>query len=90
MMEKEILDRLHFRELALRFLDGINPQPHKAIVIADAICSYDGDLDEGRPMRYEAHDFVQAALQIIDRDEGASGRLFGYWLTFWNEKFGAT
>jgi hypothetical protein len=89
MTDHVILERLHFRELALRFLDGINPQPYRAIVIADAICSYDGDLDEGLPMRHQCHNFVHAAMRIIDRNEPASGEAFSYWIDNWNEKFGA-
>ena len=83
-----VLLRLHFREMALRFLDGMNPQPHKAIVIADAICSYYGHLDLSRPMRYEAHDFFHEALYVIDQAQQPRERRFNQWLHEWNVEFG--
>lgn len=84
-----VLLRLHFREMCLRFLDGMNPQPDKAIVIADAICSYDADIDTERAMRYEAHDFVHEALKVIQQDQPMlNGRRFNQWLHRWNAEFG--
>ena len=87
--DNAVLLRLHFRELALRFLDGMNPQPDKAIVIADAICSYDGEIDTGRPIRYEAHDFFHEALKVIEQKQTMlNGRNFNSWLHVWNKGFG--
>ena len=88
-VSNEILLRLHFRELALRYLDQTNPQPNRAIVIADAICSYDGPFEENRPMRYEAHDFFHEALKLIEfKQPLSSGRRFNQWLHTWNLTFG--
>lgn len=82
---------LSFRELALRFLDGINPQPYHAIVIADAIVSFDGvdQLDAAIPMRHHAHEFVQEAMRVIENKATfLSGRQFGRWMVVWNGEFG--
>lgn len=89
------LDRLvrllSFRELALRFLDGINPQPYHAIVIADAVVSFDGvdDLDAAIPMRHHAHEFVTEALNVIEyKKDFLSGKYFCRWMVVWNDEFG--
>lgn len=87
-MTNEILKRLHFQEMALRFLDGMNPQPDRALVIADAICSYDGPLDTRQPMRYLAHDFLWQAIPVIERRQGANNGAFAEWLRKWNETYG--
>jgi hypothetical protein len=88
--EQTILLRLHFQEMALRFLDGTNPQPSRAIVIADAICSYDGEIDTTRPVRYEAHEFFHEALAVIQNSQlTPSKKRFNDWLHRWNKEFGA-
>lgn len=86
-MESEILQRLHFRELALRFLDSYNPQCDKAIVIADAILSWNGPLDTSEPMRYQASDFVRQAVRIIENTMEPAGK-YSAWLIQWNKKYG--
>ena len=88
-LDAVVLLRMHFRELALRFLDSYNPQPVRAIVIADCICSYDGELDDKVPMRHQAHDFVTQAMRAIDRGEPCqyAGR-FVDWINNWNSRFG--
>ena len=57
-----------WRELALRFLDGVNPQPERAIVIADCILSFNlvDLIAEALPLRHHAHAFVQYALRVIE------------------------
>jgi hypothetical protein len=82
---------LSFRELALRFLDDVNPKPERAIVIADAIVSFDevDSLDRLVPMRHHAHAFVDEALRVIEyRSAFLSGRQFGRWMVVWNDQFG--
>lgn len=77
-----ILQRLAWRELALRFLNSFNPQPDKAIVIANAIVEYDGEI--GFPMRYHAHGFVQSAYQIIEHEKTWKPTLeMDEWLMAW-------
>jgi hypothetical protein len=88
-MSDDILKRLHFREIALRYLDDMNPAPSKAIVIADCICSYDGPLLSVDPMRYQAHDFVQAAYRILQMNlDCPAGNPYGVWLADWVKTFG--
>jgi hypothetical protein len=88
-MSDDILKRLHFREIALRFLDGFNPAPSKSIVIADCICSYDGPLFYTVPIRYQAHDFVHAAYRLIElKQELPVSTQYGIWLTDWVKEFG--
>ena len=82
---------LSFRELALRFLDDTNPKPYHAIVIADAIVSFDEceSLDDQVPMRHHAHEFVQEALRVIEcKTAFLSGRQFARWMVVWNDQFG--
>ena len=82
---------LAFRELALRFLDGIVPQPYHAIVIADAIVSFDGivECDSSVPLRHHAHEFVKEAVSVIEsKATFLSGRQFGEWMVVWNDEFG--
>ena len=80
--------KIHFRELALRFLDSYNPQPEKSIVIADAILSYDGYVDETIPMRHTAHSFVSKAMRVIEKGGSEGDSVVGKWIHEWNEKFG--
>jgi hypothetical protein len=92
-MSEDILKRLHFREIALRYLDDFNPAPIKAIVIADCICSYDGPILAIDPVRYQAHDFVQAAYRRIEKrqDVPAGNSLstpWAEWLVEWVKKYG--
>lgn len=87
----QLVRLLSFRELALRFLDGVNPQPYHAIVIADAIVSFDGvaELDPGIPMRHHAHEFVQEALRVIEnKAKFLSDKPFSRWMVVWNDEFG--
>ena len=81
--------KIRFRELALRFLDSFNPQPEKAIVIADAILSYDSYIDEKLPMRHSAHAFVLEATKLIEKGSPPREGIVGKWLNEWNERFGA-
>lgn len=88
-MSNDILRRMHFREIALRYLDGFNPQPRTAIVIADAICSYDGSLSDVEPMRYQSHEFVTESVRVIDSGQSIrEGRPFCNWLKKWVQEFG--
>ena len=89
-MNEPILERLHFRELALRFLDSYNPQPDRAVVIADAICAFDGMLTDAIPMRHHAHRFVAEAYRIIEQEREGSDAPFSAWLIWWNRQFGIT
>lgn len=85
----DILQRLHFREIALRYLDSFNPAPAKSIVIADCICSYDGQLLSISPMRYQAHSFVHSAYRLIEQgQELPVSQPYAGWLTNWMKEFG--
>lgn len=90
-MAAEIVLRTGWRELALRFLDGFNPQPERAIVIADAIVDFaaTGDVDESVPLRHHAHDFVRTAHRLIEQqqDPVASSQI-DQWVAKWNDKYG--
>jgi hypothetical protein len=87
--DEQLLLRLQFRELGLRFLDSYNPKLDKSIVVADAILSYDGPIETHRPVRHLAHEFVQECVGII---EGKSIRSHNenlhHWITVWNREFG--
>lgn len=75
-----------FRELALRFLDSFNPQPKKAIVIANAIVDYDESVGIGS-LRYFSHDFVRMAYDRIENDREQERCIpIGDWLNRWHEK----
>jgi len=89
-LEGRVLQRLGFRELAFRFVDSFNPPlGPRAIVVADAIVSFDGPLDCGVPLRYQADEFVWEAVRVIVRGERDGGGVFGDWVVEWNSKFGA-
>lgn len=87
-MSDNVLRRLHFRELSLRYLDSFNPQLKRSIVIADCICSYDGNLNPEAPMRHVAHTFVHAAVKLIEHNgDIADDHVFKRWLDEWIKKF---
>jgi hypothetical protein len=87
-MNDDVLKRLHFRELALRYLDSFNPPLKKSIVIADCICSYDGNLNPVAPMRHIAHTFVHGAAKIIENNQLLpADHAFHHWLTEWSKNF---
>ena len=78
-----ILRRLAWREIALRFLDSYNPMPDKAIVIANAIVEYDGNIPDTH-MRYHAYEFVSKATARIEHRESTEGRnTIMQWLDKW-------
>lgn len=80
--------KIRFRELSLRFLDLYNPQPERAIVIADAILSFDGAVDKERPMRHISHEFVNAATRLIEKSSEIGDSPMERWISDWNEEFG--
>ena len=80
--------KIRFRELSLRFLDSYKPQSDRAIVIADAILSFDGEIDEKQPMRHISHEFVSAALRLIERECVLGNSPMECWISDWNEEFG--
>ena len=80
--------KIRFRELSLRFLDSYNPQPDRAIVIADAILSFDGEIDEQLPMRHISHRFVYAATRLIEKECVLGSSPMERWISDWNEEFG--
>lgn len=87
-MDDEILKRLHFRELALRYLDSFNPPLKRAIVIADCICSFDENLNPVVPMRHIAHTFVHGAARLIEQNQPLpDDHAFHRWLTRWAKEF---
>lgn len=88
-MSSELLLRLQFRELGLRFLDSYNPKLDKSIVVADAILSYDGPIETNRPVRHLAHEFVQECVEIIEgKSICLNNKDFHEWITVWNREFG--
>ncbi len=63
----DLLLQLQFRELALRFLDSFNPKLEKAIVIADAILSFDNTIKKSIGVKnQEFHDWIT----VWNRDFG--------------------
>lgn len=88
-MSSELLLRLQFRELGLRFLDSYNPQLDTSIVVADAILSYWGKIDTSRPIRHLAHEFVQECVGIIEgKSVSSRNAYFHKWITTWNIEYG--
>lgn len=86
---ERLLLLLQFRELGLRFLDSFNPKLNKSIVVADAILSYDGDINTNRPIRHQAHEFVQECVGIIEKKSvSPQNQFFHDWITDWNKIFG--
>ncbi len=83
-----ILTTLAWRELALRFLDSCNPQPDKAIVIADCIVSYRGPFPEDQPLRHHAHEFFREAEAQIQHGNAPTDSPIGRWIADWNKHYG--
>lgn len=93
----EILQRLGWRELALRFLDSFNPKLRTEVIIANAIVDYDGDIPEDIPLRHHAHEFVRICVNIIEHsslnlrypaNSKLTARGIQDWVVSWNEKMG--
>lgn len=84
------LKRLAWRELALRFLDGYNPEPLRHIIICECILSYYGELSDEYPLRYHAHHFVKIAHEVIElkTDPKPEEGNIAKWIRAWNSMLG--
>jgi hypothetical protein len=90
-LEEQLLKQLAWRELALRFLDSMNPKPDKAIVIADAICAYRNIDYLGGSTRHHAHFFVREAIRQIEQEMSPTvpSTTTYEWIYNWNKAYGA-
>lgn len=89
-MEERLLKQLAWRELALRFLDSMNPKPNFAIVIVDAICAYRDIGHLGDSVRHHAHFFVTEAIRQIERELPPTDHSTATyeWIYNWNKLYG--
>lgn len=85
----ELYRRLAWRELALRFLDSCNPEPDRAIVIANCIVDYDGPMDLEKPLRHSAHEFFRMAERLIEHGNvPTEASAMASWIMRWNKELG--
>lgn len=57
---------LAWRELALRYLESYNPRIEHEMVIVNMIVDYDAYIPYNQPLRYNANNFVETAVRMIE------------------------
>ncbi len=59
-----IMKRLAWQQMAMCFLDSLNPKPHAEPLMVECILSYDGEIPATR-IRHHAHAFMRATERIV-------------------------